>query len=287
MIINPPSSAALALYASTTTRKTGAEPTPAGSTVGRGDDASERSSDSVSLSSSSTNYSTSIATYSTYFPARSGMGADALLLGVSHPDAVSSSKGMTFIEVANDARKRINEKYALMKDSGDPYGATDTDRNSLMGDLDRRSLYAVATNEGGQFSADEQTAAKSLLRQQERLATGYYSGPTDQEKSFVDPYKNNPVSRAKAALAFLENMSPEEKAAPQWLSQHQALSDALAQTGLDTTSTTNKSRGHFHNLWEILADIDTDGSQSQSSEGAGGSKTNTIEQRKASAPPLS
>jgi hypothetical protein len=156
----------------------------------------------------------------------------------------------------------MDDKYALMKASGKAYDGSDTDRNSLMGDLDRRSLYAVATNQGGQFSAEEQTAAKGLMRQQERLATGYYSGPADQEKNFTDPYANDPVGRAKAALAFLDNMGPEEKADPQCLIQHQTLSDALAQTGTDD-STTKKDPGHFHNLSEILAGIDTDGSDSK------------------------
>jgi len=196
---------------------------------------------------------------------RSGMAADALVLGVSQPGAVSSSKGMSFADVATDARKRMDDKYALMKSSGKPYDGSDTDRNSLMGDLDRRSLYAVATNQGGQFSAQEQTAAKGLMRQQESLATGNYSGPADQQKNFTDPYANDPVGRANAALAFLDNMSPEEKAAPEWLTQHQTLSDALAQTGTQN-STTKKDQGHFHNLSEILSGIDTDGSQSQQAQ---------------------
>jgi hypothetical protein len=263
MIVNNASSAALAAYSSAATRKASAD----SSTVRTDSDPVDSSNpngstDSVSLSKTSTNYSQSIANYSPFFPVRSGMAADALVLGVSQPGATSSSKDKTFADVATDARKRMDDKYALMKASGKAYDGSDTDRNSLMGDLDRRSLYAVATNQGGQFSAEEQTAAKGLMRQQERLATGYYSGPADQEKNFTDPYANDPVGRAKAALAFLDNMGPEEKADPQWLIQHQTLSDALAQTGTDD-ATTKKDQGHFHNLSEILAGIDTDGSESK------------------------
>jgi hypothetical protein len=279
MIVNNSSSAALAAYASSAARKTATDSTTANNAVNQTDSNEPSSStDSVSLSSTSTNYSSSIANYSSYFPVRSGMAADALVLGVSQPGAVSSSKDKTFADVATDARKRLDEKYALMKNSGAPYNGSDTDRNSLMGDLDRRSLYAVATNEGGQFSSDEQTAAKGLMRQQERLATGYYSGPADQQKYFTDPYANDPVGRAKAALSFLENMSTEEKAAPEWLGQHQTLSDALAQAGSDDSSTTTKKDpGHFHNLSEILADIDTTGSDSKQD-----SDSNVFEQVKAS-----
>ena len=262
MIVNNASDTAMAAYANASLRKTSSSTDNVSSAASQADQSNQAgdSTNSVSLSSRSVDYSHSIANYTPYFPARSGMTADALVLGVSQPGAVSSSKGLSFADVASDARTRMDSKYALMKNSGKPYDGSDTDRNSLMGDLDRRSLYAVATNQGGQFSAEEQAAAKGLMRQQERLATGYYSGPADQQKNFTDPYANDPVGRAKAALAFLENMSPEEKNAPQWLIQHQTLSDALAQTGSDT-SETKKDKGHFHNLSEILAGIDTDGSQ--------------------------
>ena len=262
MIIDNASQAALAAYASSAQRKT----TPLSD--GSGSDAASidssgaaKRSDSAVLSSTSTRYSQAIAGYSAYFPARSGMTADALALGVSQPGAVSSSKGLSFADVASDARKRLDANYALMKNAGSPYDGSDTDRNALMGGLDRRSLYAVATNEGGGFSTDEQTAAKALMHQQERLASGYFSGPADQQKYFTDPYSNDPVARAQAALAFLDAMSPEEKNAPGWLTQHQTLADALAQTGASADDSTKKqAAGHFHNLSEILAGIDTDGS---------------------------
>lgn len=258
MIVNNYSNAALAAYTNAVAPKATADSTTATSAADQADDGSPTSSsDAVSLSSTSTLYSNSIANYAPYFPVRSGMAADALVLGVSQPGSVSSSKGMAFADVATDARKRMDDKYALMKNSGVPYNGSDTDRNSLMGDLDRRSLYAVATNQSGQFSTDEQTAAKGLMRQQERLATGHYSGPADQQKNFTDPYANDAVGRAKAALAFLDNMSPEEKAAPEWLKQHGTLADALANTGSTTAdSTTKNTKGHFHNLSEILAGIE-------------------------------
>ncbi|MCK2122733.1 MULTISPECIES: hypothetical protein [Pseudomonas] len=282
MIVNNVSNTASSAYANASLRKTAFDAGVNGSIprayeTHQPDESNQV--DGVSLSSTSAHYSHSIANYAVYFPARPGMAADALVLGVSQPGAVSSSKGKLFPEVASDVRSRLDDKYALMKSSGKPYDGSDTDRNSLLGDLDRRSLYAVATNQGGQFSAEEQAAAKGLMRQQERLATGYYSGPEDQQKNFTDPYANDPVGRAKAALAFLENMSPEEKAAPEWLVQHQTLSDALEQTGSDNP-TAKKDKGHFHNLSEILAGIDTDGSEEkQTALGSGeGSNSYVFEQ---------
>lgn len=209
--------------------------------------------DAVSFSRTASDYSRAIGSNAPYFPIRSGMNADALILGASKPGTVSSSKDKTFTEVATDARKRMDDKYALMNASGKPYDKSDQDRNSLMGDLDRRSLNAVATNKDGKFTAEEQDAAKGLMRQQSRLATGYYVGPDDQKKGWKDPFNNDPVGRANAALSFLEGMSPEEKATPEWLSQHQTLQAALAQ--VDQTDPTRAApKKHFPILAEILAE---------------------------------
>ncbi|MBV6822691.1 hypothetical protein [Pseudomonas sp. PD9R] len=219
--------------------------------------------DALSLSKTAADYSGSITDNAPFFPVRPGMNADALVLGVTQPGATSSSKDKTFAQVATDARKRMDDKYAQMKAGDKPYTGSVEDRNALMGDLDRRSLNAVATNEGGQFSKDEQDAAKALMQQQSRLATGYFSGPEDQRKDWKDPFANDPVGRAKAALNFLDNMSPEEKNTPQWLSQHMTLQNALNQYDKVAPDSAEKKSGHFHNLAEILAGVDTDGSESK------------------------
>lgn len=226
-----------------------------------------KTGDAVSLSKKSTDYSGSIGNNTPYFPVRAGMNADALVLGVTQPGAVSSSKDKTFADVAVDARKRMDDKYAQMKAGEKPYTGSVEDKNALMGDLDRRSLNAVATNEGGKFSSDEQAAATALMQQQARLAAGHYSGPEDQKKNWKDPFANDPIGRAKAALNFLDNMSPEEKTKPEWLSQHQTLQDALAQYDKgDVAAGGKKKDGHFNNLAEILAGEDTSGTGSKNPE---------------------
>lgn len=235
-------------------------------TQGRSQPAKTQNTDSVSLSDTSTDYSKSIKDNAPYFPVRPGMNADALVLGVANPGAVSSSKDKTFSEVAADARKRMDEKYALMKDSGTPYAGSDADRNGLMGDLDRRSLNAVATNEGGLFTAEEQSSAQALMRQQGRLATGYYSGPADQQKNWKDPFANDPYGRAKAALDFMNNMSPEEKAKPEWLAQRLSLEAALNQSQGSELDPDKKKTGHFPNLAEILSGAVTQSEEEQSSQ---------------------
>jgi len=228
-----------------------------------------KTGDAVSLSKKSTDYSGSITNNAPFFPVRKGMNADALVLGVTQPGAVSSSKDKTFPDVAADARKRMDEKYVQMKAGEKPYSGSVEDKNALMGDLDRRSLNAVATNEGGKFSNDEQVAAKALMQQQARLASGHYSGPEDQKKNWKDPFANDPVGRAKAALNFLDKMTPEEKAKPEWLSQHQTLQDALNKYDKGNSASTDKKKdGHFNNLAEILAGVDTSGTGSKNPESA-------------------
>ena len=71
--------------------------------------------------------------------------------------------------------------------------------------MDRRSLYAVASNEGGQFSKLEQQTASSMMTTQ--LTTFNSSSPeSDSERlAGIGNYIN-----------FLQNVSPEEKASPLW-----------------------------------------------------------------------
>ncbi|AWY38475.1 hypothetical protein DKY63_00575 [Pseudomonas putida] len=243
------SSALIAAYSSAASNKAG---NAQGSAESQSADATQNG-DSVSFSGTATDYSAAIASNAPYFPVRPGMNADALILGAAKPGAISSSKDKTFADVALDARKRMDEKYALMKDSGKPYDNSLQDRNSLMGDLDRRSLYAVATNQGDQFSKEEQASAQELMRQQAQLATGYYVGPDDQKKNWRDPFANDPVGRAKAALSFLDNMSPEEKSTPQWLTQRATIQTALDQaTAADPVEMAKKKQLYFPILAEIL-----------------------------------
>ncbi|MGE8151478.1 hypothetical protein ACQKP5_09555 [Pseudomonas vancouverensis] len=262
-ITSNPASAALSAYTSSAEIKAAAEAKAQSANNPQAADKSKKE-DALSLSRTAAAYSGSIASNAPFFPVRPGMNADALVLGVTQPDAVSSSKGKTFPEVATDARKRMDDKYAQMKTGDKPYNASVEDRNALMGDLDRRSLNAVATNEGGQFSKDEQDAAKALMQQQARLASGYYNGPDEQKKNWKDPFANDPIGRAKAALNFLQKMPPEEKNTPQWLSQHMTLQNALDQYAKGSSSeSADKKTGHFHNLAEILAGVETDGAASK------------------------
>lgn len=168
------------------------------------------------------------AAFQRYFPTRDGMPATALADAVVNPGQESSSAGKTLDQVGADARERMDAVYKAMEESGQPFDINSTegrDWNSLMGNLDRRSLYAVSSNTGGQFTAQEQDIAKTLMGQQQGLATGLYHGPIREMGSYIDPYNGDASAKFKAATAFLDKVSGDEKSSVAW-----AGSRAAAQT---------------------------------------------------------
>ena len=66
-----------------------------------------------------------------------------------------------FTTVTSEARAALDALYAAAKVTG-PIGA-DGKTTIDLSSLDRRSLFAVATNNGGKFSPDEQKAAATEL----------------------------------------------------------------------------------------------------------------------------
>jgi len=84
--------------------------------------------------------------------------------------------------------------------------------NSLLGELDRRALFAVSSNKDNLFTADEQSLARGKLTQQQGLAMGLYSGPTSEKSKFIDPFNGDTVQKFKAGIEFLDKVSNEEKA---------------------------------------------------------------------------
>jgi hypothetical protein len=168
--------------------------------------------------------------YAQFFPTRDGKQATALALAVLDPGAQSSSAGKTLPQVADDARARLDAKYAAFKASGSPFDINSwegKDWYTLVGDLDRRSLSAISNNQGGQFTDDEQKIAQSVLSQEEKLATGNYAGPTRLAGAYVppngltsatiNPFDWNAASaRSKAVINYLDRVSDDEKSSVSW-----------------------------------------------------------------------
>lgn len=128
--------------------------------------------------------------------------------------ATSSASGQEdFATVANNARATLDAGYQKLGKAPDIYTNYD-DWKTAFGGMDRRSLYAVASNEGGQFSKMEQDTAHELMSDQEAAAMGLTNGT----------FQSDPAAGFKAGVAFLDSVSPEEKAGSfEWAEQRAAV----------------------------------------------------------------
>ena len=112
----------------------------------------------------------------------------------------------SFSQVVADARASLDAGYKRLGKAGDEYTTWDQWNNTVgMKNMDRRTLYAIASNQGGQFSQDERDAAHSIMTQQESDAM-----------VAADPFSQDPAAGFKAAINYLDAGSPEEKASLQW-----------------------------------------------------------------------
>jgi hypothetical protein len=119
--------------------------------------------------------------------------------------AARNSASLPFATVGQNARSVLDAGVAA-------YGQTPTDQtsaddwNAIFGGMDRRSLFAVSSNQGGQFSTLEQTAAKALMSAQVTDAGTVNSS---------DPISTQLAGYAKR-IDLLSNVSPEEKQTATW-----------------------------------------------------------------------
>jgi len=182
------------------------------------------SSDAVALSKTakaalSGSLSDKIAYYKQYMPTRAGFSSTALAAAVADPGGQSFSAGKSFAQVASAARAELNKQYSKMASSGLAYDAKSReDRNSAFGNLDRRALSAVASNQGGLFTKEERQIAANLMAQQRSLAIGIYSGPPELKGTFIDRFAGHETARQQANIAFLDHVSDDEKGTDAWAS---------------------------------------------------------------------
>ncbi len=118
-----------------------------------------------------------------------------------------------FTTVTNDARAALDKLYAAAKVSGPltTDGKTTVDLSSL----DRRSLFAIATNSGGKFTPDEQSVASGELTNRFNAALAPAAAATSMTRNYTVVYK--------AALEYLDGASAEEKATTTWAAQRAAV----------------------------------------------------------------
>jgi hypothetical protein len=159
--------------------------------------------------------------YEQFFPTRDGFSAHNLASAIEDPSAQPFSRNRPLAEVAQAARANLDDKYQQMIDSGKPFNDNSfegVDHQSLFGEFDRRALHAVASNEGGIFSENEQSTAKMYMSQQQALAMGLYRGPSRLESNFVQPLPGmrDHAEIAKASILFLDKVSNDEKSSIAW-----------------------------------------------------------------------
>lgn len=126
-----------------------------------------------------------------------------------------------FATVAKDARASLDAAFQKMGRTADTH-TTDAEWKTAVSGLDRRSLYAVASNQGGQFNQMEQDLAKYTMSKQVDTAMG-----------LDDPVAaaNATSSMSKAEIQFLDGVSDEEKTSFDWAKRR-----ASAQFGYEMLS---------------------------------------------------
>ncbi len=178
----------------------------------------------------------------TLWPTREGFSAAGLMRGAIDPADQFFSGGRAFGDVAKAARETLDAKAAAIKAmTGDglirtpsvlraEYKANPqlnatrmeqilqtTDQISLMGDFDRRALWAIITNEGKLFSENEVEMANSMRYMQNTINEGY--DPREFDGSWGAAvgdatWNNIIVPSAKNLANYLMKLEGEEAVHP-------------------------------------------------------------------------
>ena len=138
----------------------------------------------------------------------------------------SASPPKDFATVTDDARSALDGLYAAAKVKG-PIGE-DGKTTIDLSSLDRRSLFAIATNNGGKFTPDEQQVASTELGNRFNTALAPAAATSKLTGDFSSLYK--------AALDFLDGASPEEKATATWSAQRAAVAKGVQATQQNPTT---------------------------------------------------
>lgn len=131
----------------------------------------------------------------------------------------------TIETVVADARAQISAQLKAAKTSS---ALKDGNAAIDLSGLDRRTLYAVASNKGGQFPLDQQVVAALGLKSQHDTALATPAAQARLTGDYAGLYQ--------AALDQLDAAGPEEKASAAWSQERDALAEgrkqAIARPGL-------------------------------------------------------
>lgn len=145
--------------------------------------------------------------------------ATAATTAAATKEPVSGKKD--FATVATDARASLDAGYQKTGKTGDIY-TSDAEWKTVLGGLDRRSLYAISSNQGGQFSQAEIDAAEYTMNKQEEAAMGL-----DTPAGIADIVGNNKYAESfKSGIQFLDGVSDEEKSSLRWAKRRAVAQDS-------------------------------------------------------------
>jgi len=154
------------------------------------------------------------------------------------------STARSFGQVAVDVRAQLDIQYSLLEKQGlpvKPDEALSPAHYLSYADIDRRSLFAIASNKDGLFTADEQKMAQSEMSQRQSAAMFPAGGIIDI---------NNLSGNFKQGMAYLDQASPEEKMSFQWIQQKAAI-----QFNFDNDQRTNGRQPERIGARNSLADM--------------------------------
>ena len=159
-------------------------------------------------------------------PPDSNAATNLTLSDAARAQLANASTSKDFTTVTADARTTLDGLYAAAKVQG-PIGA-DGKTTVDLSSLDRRSLFAIATNNGGKFSPDEQKAAGTELGNRFNDTLAPAAATSKLTGDFSSVYK--------AALGYLDGASSEEKATATWSAQRAAVLKGVLATQQNPTT---------------------------------------------------
>lgn len=151
-----------------------------------------------------------------------------------------------FATVTSDARTNLDK---LLADQKLTTPMADGKLAADLGKVDRRELYAISTNAGQAFTADEQKAAQLELQNRFDAAM---AGPTA-----VSRVTGTIGNLYEAALAYFDSMTPEEKASATYTEQRAILEDMKKQLAAKPGTLPSSSSDPVNQYLKRLAEGET------------------------------
>ncbi|GGL41408.1 MULTISPECIES: hypothetical protein [Caulobacter] len=148
----------------------------------------------------------------------SGSSVNVTLSAQAQAALAAQTDNRTTDQVVASARTALDKLLAGAKSTS---ALKDGKATIDVSGLDRRSLYAIASNKGGKFPIEEQVVASLQMKANRDSALSAPASAMRVTGDYAGLYK--------AALANLEAAGPEEKAMGQWAKDKAALTEGLKQ----------------------------------------------------------